>query len=233
MKPIYMNYFIATFCVSSCILLAEGLPKPALVELQEALKAKENTRIPSVPEVAIQFQQEVKKETFNPAPDLVYKISASKDVLSHLTTELLRSEWPVDGPEAGAVMASVRLFLEKIEPLILEGYERLPVTSNVMPPPGIPNAAAGMNPEAIQDPKLKAEYLELIRENRANGLKNDQQFDLESARGTSVTLIFAIAKWAERRGAAGELILDKLAPEGKARTLLKAKLAPHVSAPPK
>ena len=62
--------------------------------------------------------------------------------------------------------------LTKINESIDYDWKLLPVSPNVMPPAGTPNAIAGMLPEAIADLNLKKQYLDLIDKNRHNNLKN-------------------------------------------------------------
>lgn len=73
-------------------------------------------------------------------------------------------------------------FIAKLNGAIYPNWTPLPVSSNVMPPSGTPNAAAGMNPDAIADPNLKKKYLDLIKKNRDNSLKNGQQRALRDSR---------------------------------------------------
>ena len=73
-------------------------------------------------------------------------------------------------------------FIAKLNGAIDPNWSPLHVSSNVMPPSGTPNATAGMNPEAIADPNLKKQYLDLIKRNRDNSLKNGQQRALRESR---------------------------------------------------
>jgi len=230
MKGLTLVISATAFCVAFDLLPAQEIPKSSLVELKEAIKAKDNSKVPPILEVTNRFQKSVKGETFEPASDVVHKIISSEDILVHITNEVLADKWSVDSPEVESVMASFHLLIEKIDASLEEGYQRQTVTSNVSPPPGTPNAATGMNPDAIKDPVLKQQYLELIKKNQANGLKNNQQRCLDSARGKAVILAFNLVNWAERKGALKAQILDKLAPEGKIKSLLKEKLAPSTKA---
>ena len=80
-------------------------------------------------------------------------------------------------------------FLLKLNRSIDPHWEFLSVTSNVIPPPGTPNASAGMNPEAIADLNLRHEYLDLIEKNRHYNLKNGQQRALLDARNSVLRTI--------------------------------------------
>ena len=79
-------------------------------------------------------------------------------------------------------LISIDRFLTKLNGAIDSNWKSLPVSANVIPPSGTPNAAAGMNPDAIADPLLKKKYLELIKKNQDNNLKNGQQRALRDSR---------------------------------------------------
>ncbi len=79
-------------------------------------------------------------------------------------------------------LLAIDAFLAKLHSLIEPNWVPLPVTANVSPPEGTPNAAAGMSPDAIKDPELKQQFVRRIEENRKNNLKNSQQRDLREAR---------------------------------------------------
>lgn len=79
-------------------------------------------------------------------------------------------------------LTALESYLVKLNEAIDPNWKSLRVSANVMPPSGTPNAAAGMNPEAIADPDLKQQYLDLIKKNRDNNLKNGQQRTLRESR---------------------------------------------------
>lgn len=60
--------------------------------------------------------------------------------------------------------------------------------ANIAPPLGIPNAAAGMNPDAISDPQLRKQYLEKIASENAKQIENRQQSELRRARASLLLL---------------------------------------------
>lgn len=65
----------------------------------------------------------------------------------------------------------------------IPNFEPLPVALNIAPPVADPTKGvamtAGMDPEAIKDPKAKAAYLKAIAENSANRAKNLEQLLLQ------------------------------------------------------
>jgi hypothetical protein len=80
------------------------------------------------------------------------------------------------------ILTAIDLYAKKLNNAIDPNWKWLTVYANVGPPPGTPNAAAGMDPEAINDPKFKKEYLNLIHQNQNNNLTNIQQSRLRLAR---------------------------------------------------
>jgi hypothetical protein len=79
-------------------------------------------------------------------------------------------------------LTAIDLYVEKLDKSIDPNWKWIPVYANVGPPSGTPNAASGMNPEVIDDPKLKKQYLDSIKKNQNNGLINSQQSELRTAR---------------------------------------------------
>jgi hypothetical protein len=82
------------FWVAFDFLPAQDMPKSALVELNEAVKANDKSLIPPILEVSNCFQKIVRCETFDPASDVANKISAGQDVLVHLANEILADKCP-------------------------------------------------------------------------------------------------------------------------------------------
>jgi hypothetical protein len=115
------------------------------------------------------------------APDGAASIIASTE----LAVAILRSEGTkqlnLKTSDSPAIVA-IESFWEKLNKAIDPNWKMILVTANVRPAPGTPNAAAGMNPDAIADPLLKKKYLDLIKANRDNNLKNGQQRALRESR---------------------------------------------------
>ena len=66
-------------------------------------------------------------------------------------------------------------FAKAIDAEIIPDFESEPAAFNVAPPAGVPGGIAGMAPDAIADPKLRAEYEAAIRENRMRGVNTSRQ----------------------------------------------------------
>jgi hypothetical protein len=138
------------------------------------------------------FNMLVKETAFRPNFDAPVDIkvevtdgAASIIATTEFAVAILRSEGTkqlnLKTSNSPAIVA-IELFWEKLNKAIDPNWKMLFVTANVRPAPGTPNAAAGMNPDAIADPLLKKKYLDLIKTNRDNNLKNGQQRALRESR---------------------------------------------------
>lgn len=101
-------------------------------------------------------------------------------VIAMLRSEIVKNA-DLDSPDNPALKA-IDMYVEKLDSSIDPNWKWIRVFANVGPPPGTPNAASGMNPDAIADPELKQQYLDLIKKNHDNGLINSQQSELRTAR---------------------------------------------------
>ncbi len=90
-------------------------------------------------------------------------------------------------------LAALEAYFAKISAAFDSNWTPLPARMNVSPAPGTPNAAAGMDPDAIDDRQLKQQYLDLIAANRLNMYKNVQQRQLRRSRVSFLELVVGIA----------------------------------------
>ncbi len=76
-----------------------------------------------------------------------------------------------------ALLASqvLQRVLAKVDPTV---DLSAPVFLNVSPPDGVPHAIPGMDPMAIKDPALRAEYERRIRENALLAQRKSEQYDV-------------------------------------------------------
>lgn len=205
---------------------AQDIPSPSLIELEESVRGKDQAKAPPALEIAKKFKKQLGTQSLEPASDLAERLLASERILIHLTNVVLQTKANISAPETQEVMAAIHLYFAKTDSLIEEGYQRRTVFPNVSPPPGIPNSASGMDPNAIQDLALRQQYLDLIKKNQDNGFKNSQQSSLASTQRKVLILAGSIAKWAESQGMPRQQILEKLTPEGKSRSLLEKATKP-------
>jgi hypothetical protein len=90
--------------------------------------------------------------------------------------------------------------MAKLDAAMDPNWKHLPVSISVMPPAVTPNASAGMNPDAIADPQLRKQYLDLINLNRYNNLKNGQQRALRVAKAEIVRTLSTLIQQAPENG---------------------------------
>ena len=74
-------------------------------------------------------------------------------------------------------------YLARVRSQRIPNFQWLPVYLNVAPPIGAGPGFAGMNPNQISDPAIRAEYLKAIRANQLNGFTNRWQVLLRSIDG--------------------------------------------------
>jgi hypothetical protein len=91
------------------------------------------------------------------------------------------------------VFSTIDAYLEKLVEAIDPSWKPLPVSANVMPPPGVNNAAAGMNPDAITDPELRRQYLDRIATNQGNNQRNIIQKELRRSRDRILRIASSLA----------------------------------------
>jgi len=147
--------------------------------------------MPHKNEVAAQLLESLLSKTESP-------LKATNDDLfaMHKVARYLLSSGDGFGKDRRANARLLCRFLGEIRKEIVPNYIDKPVFENVAPPLATPRAAAGMDPEAIADPVLRAQYKEDIRRNRQNALMNTRQFVLrymDLAMGPRITAYLAAA----------------------------------------
>lgn len=91
------------------------------------------------------------------------------------------------------VFSAIDAYLGKLVEAIDPNWKPLPVSANVMPPSGVNNAAAGMNPDAITDPELRRQYLDRIATNQGNNQRNIIQKELRRSRDRILRIASSLA----------------------------------------
>ena len=168
----------------------------------------------------LDFGSQVQQVDLSPARDVRFAISAVKDVATKLLTDLREGKFAKDSPEANAVPSAIRATLDKLDSVIEEDYKPQIGTANIAPPPGTPNAAAGMSPDAISDPELKRQYLESFANEEKKQWKNHQQSEARTARKVILMHVSSLDAFGK-----GELI-ERFTNEGKSRELLREMISP-------
>ena len=112
----------------------------------------------------------------------------------------------------------------KLDAAIDPNWKHLPVSVSVMPPTITPNASAGMNPDAISDPQLRNQYLDLINANRYNNLKNAQQRALREAKAEIVRTLSTLIKQASEKCWRQPDVAERFCKDDESKMLLAKQL---------
>jgi len=198
-------------------------PLPKVVEVGKAVaesKPAELTR------TSTDFEKALNEAPLSPSPNIRAELKAVQDASARLLANLGEGKFTKDSGEAKAVATAVKTTLDKLDSLIEENYQEQPGVANVSPPPGTPNAAAGMNPHAITDPKLRQQYQEAIKKERAKQEKNAQQRELRITRKLVLMNVAALDSWRSSAGLSMEGLIETFSNEGRSRQLLREMVAP-------
>jgi hypothetical protein len=165
--------FILSFSALASLLKADN----AEIELKAAVEAVADAPKGSyAPEkVATALTAFIKADKFSPSPEVSMNIK-----LAVKAADLILIDKSQNAREER--LKAIEKLLEKISANIEENYIEEMIPTNVGPPAGTPNAIGGMNPDAIQDPELKKQFLDKIKENQNKNFKNRQQASLREAK---------------------------------------------------
>lgn len=117
--------------------------------------------------------------------------------------------------------------LDKFDSLIDENHEFKPATANIAPPPGVPNATAGMDPAQIADKKLREAYQAAIDAELAKRRKNEQQMDLRLARWQLLVQIASLESRTGSKALTKESLIERFAGKGKSKEMLRKMMKPE------
>jgi hypothetical protein len=199
-------------------------PLPKMVEVGKLVAA---SKPDDLARASADFEKALKESSFAPSPSIYAEIAAVRDASSRLLANLGETKFQKNSAEANAVANAVKCTLDKLDSLIDENFKQYPGIANISPPPGTPNAAAGMSPDAILDPKLRQQYLDAFEDQRKKQEKNTQQRELKSTRDQILRYVAALDLWREAAGLSRAELVDKFSNEGKSRELLREKVAPE------
>lgn len=172
------------------------------------------------------FEKALKEAPLAPSPSIFAEVVAVRDASSRLLANLGEGKFQKDSAGAKAVSTAIKATLDKLDSLIDENFKQTPGVANISPPPGVPNAAAGMNPGAIQDPKSRQQYLDAFESERKKQQKNTQQLELNRARKQILMHVAALDSWRAAAGLTKEGLIDTFSNEGKSRELLRKMVEP-------
>lgn len=219
------SIYILLLLSTSHALLADE-PQPSKIQNIRA-ELDRKTPIPfDIAKVSDSFQEALNSTDLSPSPDLQKEVSAVKEIVVRLIGNLGKNEANGASPETLQVSASVKATLTKFDSIIDENYQFQKGTANVSPPPGVPNATSGMNPYAIEDPKLREQYLKLIAQERAKQYKNVQQAELKLARKAIILNLALLDSWRKAAGLAQNEFIERFTSEGESRKALRMAIIP-------
>jgi hypothetical protein len=218
---------IFTFIIVSALTGGAGAetdaPIPKMVEVGKAVAG---SRPAELARASADFERALKEALFSPSPSIRAELKAVQNASTKLLANLGEGKFPKDSGEAKAVATAVKSTLEKLDSLIEENYQEQPGVANVSPPPGVPNAAAGMNPHTITDPKLRQQYKDAIEKERTKQEKNAQQRELRITRKLVLMNVTALDSWRSSAGLSKEGLVETFSNEGRSRQLLREMVAP-------
>jgi hypothetical protein len=160
----------------------EGTQFRDLSDLKKFIHERQSDNYVDTPKIADSLLALVVKEPFAPGDGVMKNIEMMQDSASWILESLGKSDFALDSEESKRIIASIKAVFDKIDSLIDDQFIYAAGSANISPPAGVPNAAAGMSPDQIEDPKLREEYRRKIEEERVNGSKYRQQTALKSAR---------------------------------------------------
>lgn len=221
MKSIFNLFIVAA--LTGGVGAETDAPTPKIVEVGKAVAESGPAELSRA---SADFEKVLKEVPLTPSPGIRAEVRAVQDASTRLLANLGEAKFPKDSGEAKAVETAVKATLAKLDSLIEENYHEQPGVANVSPPPGTPNAAAGMNPHAITDPQLRQQYQEAIEKERTKQEKNAQQRELRTARKLVLMHVAALDSWRSAAGLSKEELIKTFSNEGKSRELLREMIAP-------
>ena len=200
-------------------------PQPKMVEIGKTVAASKPA---DLVRTSADFETALKESSLAPSPSIRVEVLSVRDASSRLLAYLGEGKFQKDAAETKAVANAVKSTLDKFDSLIVKDFQYYPALANISPPPGTPNAAAGMSPDAIRDPKLRQQYLDAFEDQRKKQEKNKQQRESVSAREQILKRVAALDSWRVAAGLSKEEFIETFTNKGKSRELLREKVAPEV-----
>ncbi len=166
---------------------------PTILELRQSFEQSGGkVTILEIEAKARQFREVIGTTNFSPSSDVEKVIRDAGAVAVALFNYKSAKNMNISDTNEPTLLA-IDSLLEKVNAAIVKDWKDLPVLLNVSPPSGTPRGAAGMNPNAIADPKIKQEYLDRIAENQNNNLKNRQQKELRDVRRKILLIAYGLS----------------------------------------
>jgi len=191
--PMIVFYF-SPFCLS--LLAEETKPCDVFVELAERINQSDKsvTQINAIAQdvkIAIQ-NMDLTGASLTDHELWKLRYESQRAVKGLLWRSDLKESKPDDLTDP--VIECIALYLEKIHALIDPEWEWVNVSvHNVTPPEGVPLRMPGMNPDAIEDPALRDEYLERIADAARINDRNGSQRARRDDRASVLFILRALA----------------------------------------
>ena len=216
-----MESILSLFIVTALIAAAGAQTDASMPKMVEVGKAVAESRPAELTRANADFEKALKEVSLTPSPSIRAEVKALQSASIKLLTNLGDGKFSKNSGEAKAVAIAVKSTLDKLDYLIVENYQEQIGVANIIPPPGTSNAAAGMPPHAITDPKLRQQYEDAIENERAKQEKNAQQRELRTTRKLILMNVVALESWRSATGLSKEGLIETFTSEGKSRELLR------------
>ncbi len=193
-------------------------------ELLDTFTASErNKTTPDMADISTRFMRAIESQDFSASEATRKDLNGSIKIAKKLLESLKDGKPKADTTEAKA-LAALDAFLTKVLQNIDEAWEFKRVPINTFPPPGTPNAAAGMNPDAIADPKLRQQYKQAIADASAINQKNRQQDLLRDAREEITIMATGLLAASNKKGWSRNELMEHFAKDEASKGMMSKRL---------
>jgi hypothetical protein len=192
--------------------------------LQRVIKdidlAEESSNTAEIRRQAFVLRVVMNEEKFSLSEDLPQRLQLIKGAAIALANSGHIKGEPLPTSQDEAILA-LEAITTALSTCIDAQWKHEPVSPNVIPPPGTPNASIGMNPDAIHDRNLRQQYLDLINTAKQKNLKNLQQSVLREALADILTTLSRLERDEKERGWGKADIQNRFAKHPFARGMLR------------
>ncbi len=216
--------FLISFPLFSTSTLAMDQPSLQLQQLHDEVKASKKSKVSyNATGLAARLNSCLAGLDFTASegshPQILMSALVAKELLSSI-----KPGKPDSGTPESEALVAVEAFLVKVAAHIDDKWVFQQSPINVAPPAGTPNAAFGMNPNAIEDPKLRQQYIATIAAEHAKSLKNRQQALLRRARSDILSIASGMAATSHHPGWSHADLLAHFAKDNASRAILSEHL---------
>jgi len=154
----------------------ESTADPVLAQLREDLNNSDKSPT-QVNLIANQVKIAIDALQLQPDRNTWVTLKLTSALVTGLT---VREDFTNSNPanESDPVIQCMTAMLVKLQSVIDIEWEWVDVPMNTLPPGNVPGISAGMSPDGIEDPDLRAQYIELREQNHMVSLNNKYQKNL-------------------------------------------------------